>query len=86
MIAEAYSETLSEEFTQGIGAYTLENMMQEELDRLEGPVAGKYRHAAIPHLEGLWERFEANIEAIKQIPPEQFDLSDTLDDDGGEAA
>lgn len=79
LIAEAYGETLSEEFTQGIGAYTIENLMQEELDRLEGPVAGKYRHAAIPYLEDLWERFEASIEAIKKIPPEQFELSDTLD-------
>jgi len=79
MIAEAFGETLSEEFTQGIGAYTIENLMQEELDRLEGPVAGKYRYAAIPHLEDLWDRFESNIEAIKKIPPEQFELSDTLD-------
>ena len=86
MLAEAYGETLAGEFTAGIGAYTIENMMQEELDRLEGPVAGKYRHAQIPYLEDLWERFSSSIDAVKATPPEQFEFSDPLDDDEGDAA
>ena len=84
IIGEAYGETLSEEFTAGIGAYTIENMMQEELDRLEGPVAGKYRHAVIPYLEDLQERFSASIDAIKATPPEDFAFSTMLDEDDEE--
>jgi len=78
-LADIYGETLAEEFTVGIVAYTLENMAQEELDRLEGPVAGKYRHALIPYLEDLQTRVAANIDAIKNMPPEQFQLES--DDD-----
>jgi hypothetical protein len=80
-LSEIYGETLAEEFTLGISSYTLENMIQEELDRLDGPVVGKYRHALIPYLTNLKDNLATNIEKIKQIPPEKFVLTG---DPGGE--
>ncbi len=76
LLGEVYAETQAQEFTEGISSYKLENMIQEELDRLEGPVAGKYRHAVIPYLEDLKVRFAENIESIKAIPPEEFAIGE----------
>jgi hypothetical protein len=72
LLAEVYAETTAQEFTEGITGYTLENMIQEELDRLEGPVAGKYQHAVIPYLEDLKSRFAEAIDSIKDINPDEW--------------
>jgi hypothetical protein len=76
LLAEVYAETLGQEFSEGIAAYSLENMIQEELDRLEGPVNEKYRHAVIPYLQDLKVRFADQIEKIKELPPEDFVLGE----------
>ena len=72
LLAEVYAETTAQEFTEGITGYSLENMIQEEIDRLEGPVAGKYQHAVIPYLEDLKTRFGEAIDSIKAINPDEW--------------
>ena len=72
LLAEVYAETTAQEFTEGITGYSLENMIQEELDRLEGPVAGKYQRAVIPYLKNLKTRFEKSIDSIKAINPQDW--------------
>jgi hypothetical protein len=76
LLGDVYAETQAQEFTEGIAGYKLENMIQEELDRLEGPVAGKYRHAVIPYLKDLKERFANAIDGIKATAPEDFAIGE----------
>lgn len=76
LLAEVYAETTAQEFTEGIAGYSLENMIQEELDRLEGPVAGKYQHAVIPYLTNLKSRFGEAIEKIKAINPNEWAIGE----------
>ena len=76
LLGDVVAEVQAQEFTEGISSYKLENMVQEELDRLNGPVAGKYRHAVIPYLKDLKTRFGNAIEAIKATPPEDFALGE----------
>lgn len=83
LLAEVYAETTAQELTEGITGYSLENMIQEELDRLQGPVAGKYQHAVIPHLQNLKSRFDAAIENIKAVDPDEWRIGEgtTVDAD-----
>ena len=77
LVAQVYGETLSWEFTEGISAYSMENMIQEELDWLQGPVEGKLRRAQIPYLQDLKTRFEATLQTIKDTPPEKFIIGES---------
>ena len=79
LVAQVYGETLSWEFTEGINAYSMENMIQEELDQLNGPVDGKYKRAQIPYLQDLKKRFANTIQTIKDTPPEDFIIGESED-------
>lgn len=84
LLAEVYAETTAQEFTEGIAGYTLENMIQEELDRLQGPVAGKYQHAVIPYLEDLKTRFATAVEKIKATNPNEWVIGEGTSIDADE--
>jgi hypothetical protein len=83
ILADAYSFVLGEKFTASVSSVSLETLMQEQINQIEGTdgktdIRNNKRGALTKLVNGISEV----VRVVKELPPSSFSV-DTEDREGG---
>lgn len=76
---DAYAQLEAEKTIQSFNAFTLEEALQLQIDRIEGE-GTKIRPNELDRTERVYQNLVKAVEELKQVPPEKFLTKDNARD------
>jgi hypothetical protein len=78
-IAQAYTSLLADQTTKGFAAFTFEEALDAQIERIEG-AGTQVRPNLLDRVSRITSRVVQAVEQIKKLPPETFRKPDSKDD------